>query len=388
MQKQQTMVLSILLILFYVITPAILIWLCNTYKIFKKTGAVLIAYAFGLVIGNTGILQHVPGYQTIQQTITNATIPLALPLLLFSMQFKSWTKMARMSVLSLLTGLVAVIIAVTTGYLLFNNSITEAWKVSGMLIGLYTGGTPNLASIQVALNADASTYLLINTVDIAISALFLFVLMSFGKTLMRRFLPSKNTLIQNTPVNSQNNNEFDFTFTNSALKQTFIAMGLSLIISAISAGASFLITGSLSMLVLILSITTLGIGGSFIKKINNLQNTFQSGMYLILVFCLVVASMANVKQLSGMATSLLLYISYVIFVALFLHVILAKIFKINADTLIITSTALICSPPFVPVVAGALKNRNIIFTGLTVGIIGYAVGNYLGVFIAYLLNSV
>ena len=54
----------------------------------------------------------------------------------------------------------------------------------------------------------------------------------------------------------------------------------------------------------------------------------------------------------------------------------------------ITSTALICSPPFVPVIAGAIKNREIIVSGLTVGIIGYAIGNYLGFIVAELLKVI
>ena len=37
-------------------------------------------------------------------------------------------------------------------------------------------------------------------------------------------------------------------------------------------------------------------------------------------------------------------------------------------------------------IAGALKNREVILTGLAVGIAGYAVGNYLGILIAYLLK--
>jgi uncharacterized membrane protein len=59
---------------------------------------------------------------------------------------------------------------------------------------------------------------------------------------------------------------------------------------------------------------------------------------------------------------------------------------LDADTVIILGSALICSLPFVPVIAGALKNREIILTGLTVGIAGYAVGNYLGVLIAFILK--
>ena len=51
-----------------------------------------------------------------------------------------------------------------------------------------------------------------------------------------------------------------------------------------------------------------------------------------------------------------------------LHVFIAELFKIDADTVIISGSALICSLPFVPVIAG------------------YAVGNYLGVLIAVILK--
>jgi uncharacterized membrane protein len=63
------------------------------------------------------------------------------------------------------------------------------------------------------------------------------------------------------------------------------------------------------------------------------------------------------------------------------------LFKIDRDTVMVTSAALVCSPPFVPAVAGALKNKEIVFSGITVGIIGYAIGNYLGLIMAELLKT-
>jgi len=41
----------------------------------------------------------------------------------------------------------------------------------------------------------------------------------------------------------------------------------------------------------------------------------------------------------------------------------------------------------VPLVANALKNKDVIVTGITGGIIGYIVGNYLGVALAYFLKG-
>jgi uncharacterized membrane protein len=44
------------------------------------------------------------------------------------------------------------------------------------------------------------------------------------------------------------------------------------------------------------------------------------------------------------------------------------------------------SPPFVPVVAAAMRNKEVVVPGMIIGVIGYAIGNYLGVAIAYLLK--
>ena len=115
--------------------------------------------------------------------------------------------------------------------------------------------------------------------------------------------------------------------------------------------------------------------------------TFQTGMYIILIFCLSVASMADASKLANISLSLFYYVGIAMFGSHFLHALVARFFKIDADTVIISGSALICSPPFVPVVAASLRNREVIMTGLTVGIAGYAVGNFLGILVAGILNS-
>ena len=70
------------------------------------------------------------------------------------------------------------------------------------------------------------------------------------------------------------------------------------------------------------------------------------------------------------------------FGSLTLQAVLCKLFKIDTDTFLITSSAAIMSVPFIPVIAGALKNREILLPGLSVAIIGYALGNYLGILVA------
>jgi uncharacterized membrane protein len=382
------MLKSILLICFYLLAPVILILVCEKYAWINKIGAVILAYALGFLIGNLGFLDGIENLPKIQDTFNNITIPLALPLLLFTLDIRGWLKVSGKAVVALFVLVSCVIVTVVLGYFLFKNEIPDNWKISGMLLGVYTGGTPNLAAIHSMLDSDPNVFLTINTVDMIVSSVYLLFLMTLGKIFFRWFLPNpldadhlKHDLIYE-----------DETHYKGILRKTnFLPLIKSLLFSvmvvAISIGLSFIIAGKISMLVLILSLTTISIGLSFVKSISSVKYSYQAGMYFIIVFCLVVASMANVQELGHLTGGIFKFITLVVFGSLVLKTILSKLFKIDADTLIVSSTALICSPPFVPMMAGALKNKQVMVTGITIGIIGYAVGNYLGVTIAYILRG-
>jgi uncharacterized membrane protein len=377
---------TISLILFYILTPVLLIYLSEKINFFKKIGVVLLAYAIGLFVGNINIIDNINNNSVIQEIINNITIPLAIPLLLFSLDVKSWFKSSGKVVIALFVLLFSVIISVIIGYFLFKRDLTELWKISGMLMGVYSGGTPNLASIKVMLDVSPELFVTINTLDMIASSIYLLFLMTIGKKIFRKILPKHRSELNLNIVNYEDETNYIGIFNRKNILPLLKALGYSAIIVVISISLSFLITKDISMLILMLSITTLSILASTNKHINKIKYTFQAGMYFIVIFSIVVASMANITKLSVGAGVIMKYITFVIFTSLLIKTILSKIFKIDADTLIVSSTALICSPPFVPMMSSVLKNKQIIVTGLTIGIIGYAVGNYLGVLIAYLLK--
>jgi uncharacterized membrane protein len=79
--------------------------------------------------------------------------------------------------------------------------------------------------------------------------------------------------------------------------------------------------------------------------------------------------MADISKLIGSAPAVLGYVGFTIACCLVLHVALCRVFGVDTDTMIITSTAGINSPPLVPVVAAALKNRELVVSGVITGII-------------------
>jgi uncharacterized membrane protein len=377
------------LILLFVFTPIIIIYLEGKYSILKKIGAVLMCYGVGLVVGNMGVLPE--GADKYQTLLTEITIPLSLPLILFSMDVKSWFKGAGKAMISLILGLISVLIIIFIGFLIFKGKIENIWQVAGMLVGIYTGGTPNMAAIKSALDVSQELYILTHTYELTLGAVYLIFVLSIGQRVFQWILPKyKKTTIQTIEVEELKlENDFD-SFEGMLKKDTFLPLTVAFFTSVGIMGVSYLISlllpSEFQTAAVILFITTFGIAGSFVPQLKRIKKTFQLGMYLILIFCLTVASMADISKLANISFDLFYYVGLAMFGSAIIHVLLAKIFKIDADTILISGTALICSPPFVPVVAGALKNKQIILTGLVVGIAGYAIGNYLGVMVAYILK--
>jgi len=377
------------MIAFFLLAPVLVIFLEGKYSAIKKIGGVLICYVLGAIVGNVGILPE--GAYEYQDWFTQLTVPIALPLILFSMDVKKWLIHAGSAIKSLLLGLFTVIVMIFLGFWIFKDSIDEIWKVSGMLTGIYTGGTPNMAAMKTALNVDTEVYLMTHTYEVALGAIYLIFILSVGQRVFLLLLkPFKTPETGEIQVGKLNLEEEYESYEGFFKKKTFLpvlfAFGMSLIIFGVSFGVSTLFPEEFSTAAIILLITTFGIAASFINKIKTIKKTFQAGMYIILIFCVVVSSMADVRQLVDISFDLFWYVALAMYGSHILHALLARFFNIDADTVIISGSALICSPPFVPVVAGALKNRDVILTGLIVGIAGYAVGNYLGVFIAYLLR--
>ena len=159
------------LIFLFIVAPAFIIFLEGKYKIVEKIGAVLICYAIGLVVGNIAVLPQ--GSDVYQNMLTTVSIPLALPLILFSMDFKKWLRGAGSAIGSLLIGLFSVVVVIVIGYWIFKGSIKDIWQVSGMLVGIYTGGTPNMAAIKTALDVPQELYILTHTYELLLGAIYL-----------------------------------------------------------------------------------------------------------------------------------------------------------------------------------------------------------------------
>ena len=384
----------LILTLLFLLLPAFVLWLCRKSKILSKIGPIMLLYMIGIGIGNLPSLPE--QMATLQELLPNIMVPLAIPMMLFGCNFSFSDAGLQLKVV--VSGFLAVVIAVTVGYLLFGTNVDEGAKIGGIISGMYTGGTLNAAALQTVLKAKEETFVLINSYDILISFLYFVFLFAIGIKLFRRLygeptdpqLRNKQEGMSNTTSEEEtNSNPYSGLWSKYGLNQLLKVLGVTICIVALSAAAALPLPEDWFMIVFILMLTTLGVCASFIKPVRNLKYSYDVGMYLIYIFSLAIATMADFSKFdltNGLYQ--IAFMSFAVFVSLAIHAIICRLMRVDADSMVISSVAFINSPPFVPMVTVAMRNRAVLVTGLGAGIMGYALGNHLGVLMANLLEMI
>ena len=137
---------------------------------------------------------------------------------------------------------------------------------------------------------------------------------------------------------------------------------------------------------LMIGVTVSGLIASFNKKIREVKGNTLIGQYLINVFSFGLAMSLNLNEIGSNFPEMLLLYGSITVCSFILHVCVCKLAKIDVDCCMVTMTAGLYGPAFVPAITSQIKNDNLTAPGLICGAIGYAVGTFLGLGTGLLLR--
>lgn len=340
---------------------------------------IVASYGVGILVSNLR-LWAVPE-EGVRQ-IAEVSMLLGLPLLLFAVDIRESFRYARGMLIAFglccLAGTVCT--AATAAYLA--TSLVNPDVVAGMLTGLYTGGTPNVQAIGVALDAPANYLVLIQAADVLLGGAYLLGLISFLPAIFARFYPS-------SPTGSEGTNEGwpELKRRVPAVRQLW-GFGLAVGVTAVALAICYLLTGALKNgTLIILSITTLGLAVGSLTEVGKRCGSYTLGEYSILVFCVALGLLADFRKLAAEGMDLLYFSALALSATTLLHLLLCYWRKIDRDTVILSSVAAFYGPVFVVQVATAIKNRPLMASGLAVSLLGFGIGNYLGIGVAWFVRA-
>ncbi len=382
-----------MLILLYLLAIPLLVMLAaKRWPVIEKISPMVILYVIGLTVGNVGIVGE--GARKLCTDVSNVAVLLSIPLMLLGCDFRAWS--AKAALKAFLVGLGSILAVTLGGFFLFHSQAVDAGlshadfaRVSAAMTGIYTGGIPNFAPVAKAVNLPENLFLLVSGYDLVVTSLYLLFIVFLGGRLVRWLFPA--SVPSPTPEEGA---DLPSAETVSAkpfwrrLANRAAGIGVAAVIVAVSYALSLVIPIDNSTAVIVLLLTTFSIALSFWRPLKRVENTFDTGLYFVYVFCLAVATMVSVRDLEfSRYLFILWYIAFAVFGSLALQLLFAKLLKLDGDLTLAASISLINSPPFVPMVAAVLKNNAVILPGIAIGLLGYAVGNYLGIGIFMLLTA-
>ncbi len=382
-----------MLILLYLFAIPLLVMLAaKRWPVIEKISPMVILYVIGLTVGNVGIVGE--GARKLCTDVSNVAVLLSIPLMLLGCDFRAWSAKAALKAFPV--GLGSILAVTLGGFFLFHGQAVDAGlshadfaRVSAAMTGIYTGGIPNFAPVAKAVNLPENLFLLVSGYDLVVTSLYLLFIVFLGGRLVRWLFPA--SVPSQTPEEGA---DLPSAETVSAkpfwrrLANRAAGIGVAAVIVAVSYALSLVIPIDNSTAVIVLLLTTFSIALSFWRPLKRVENTFDTGLYFVYVFCLAVATMVSVRDLEfSRYLFILWYIAFAVFGSLALQLLFAKLLKLDGDLTLAASISLINSPPFVPMVAAVLKNNAVILPGIAIGLLGYAVGNYLGIGIFMLLTA-
>lgn len=375
-----------LAILLFLGAPALLLLAVHHLAFARMLGPIVLCYAAGVLVGVSGLLPE--AVAPIRTTVTEASLALALPLLLFSVDIAAWRHVAGRAMLSIGLAVVGVVFVAT---LLFHGALARGVpapeQLSGMAIGMYTGGIANLGAIKLALGIPDARYLLFATVDTFVGALYLLMVLTLGQRLFAGFLMPFPQKYHGADVAYDDVESYGDLLRLAALPRIGAALGAAALCVGLAVLAAPYLRFAAPDIVVIVLLTSFGLLASLLAPLRNNPAASKLGMYLIYVFSFCVAASLDLGALAGMDATILIFVTLATFGSLLLHALLCRVFRIDVDTFLITSVAALMSPAFVPMVARNLRNPGILMSGMATGILGFAIGNYLGISVALLLAS-
>lgn len=362
------------------------LWL-QRYKVFRSLGPVLTVVIIGIVLSNTHV---VPISHDLYSSISTYCVQAGISICLLSMNVTELKKLNRQPVIALVSAIFSVcIVAIGLG-IIFAPQITEGWKCVGMFVGTYTGGTPNLTAIATGVDCSRETLAAANAADYVVSTPLMVLMFAapaifkaskrWNKLWPYSFTEEELDEGEHKPLMSDK----EWSIKDIAWLLT-IGFGVAFITTAIAQRIfpdTFWKAGRLLM------VTTISICLAQLKPVKKLRGNLDLGLFISLCFLATIGFAVDLREFVGSAFMMTLYVFLMLIGCTILHFLICRLFKIKYEYVLLSMVGCIVDGPTASLTAAGGNWKSLINVGLIMGVIAGACGNYVGIFVAYVVKAI
>ncbi len=360
---------------------ALSFWLARSFGWASKMGASLLVIVFGALLAN---LDLVPVSSSVYGMIGGPVTSLAIVWLLFAVDLRDLKVAGPRMLGAFVIAVVATAVGSLVAFALLGHYFPEdGWRLAGVMTGTYSGGSLNFVSVGRAVDLSGTMFAAATAADNLVTGVWV------GATLLlpvwlRRFYPAPPEATYRS-VEGGGAQGFEdpmhATVGFSVLDLlTLGGLGLALVLAAEKLGE--LTPGVPSVIWL----TTLALIVAQLPPVRKLPGALQLGTLALHLFFAIIGIGSRVDQILAVGIQVFYFAAIVVLIHGVVLFVAARLFRLDVETTAIASQAAVGGPSTAIALAVARKRPELALPGAMVGLLGYALGTYAGIAVAWLLR--
>lgn len=358
------------------------LWITGRFACARRLSTVLWIIFTSALCSNLGLI---PKDAALLPSIVSYTVPFAVAVILFTVRLADirdagGPMLAAFGLAAVGTVFGVVIASLSLEPLLADILADESWKIAGPYTGTYIGGSLNFFALWTGLDIGRPDLLAAAN---AVDNLTLFPLYATWM-LVPAWLAGKYVARERWKPHHVE----DAVATKSEKPPLDPAHVVTLVFLAVAVMAvsawlkEDLISGIAPAVPTILVVTTLALVVGQFGAVRRLKGAWEIGDLAFYLFFAAVGAMIDFYQAVVLSPVLFLYVVIVMAVHFTWLYGIGRLLRMDLGVLTIASVATKAGPPLVLPVAEAKGWRHLVLPGIVLGMLGYALGNYIGFAVA------
>lgn len=356
---------------------ALAFWLDRRFGWARTVGASLLVIIFGALLSNLDI---VPAASPTYDALVGPVTSLSIVWLLFAVDVRDLRLAGGPMLLAFGIAVAATATGALTAALLFADAFEAdvTWKLAGVMTGTYSGGSVNFVAVGRALDFPPSLFAAANASDAVMTAVWMGATLVLPLWLARyysRRVPEhrgeevpEHPFFAETPLRV-----FDLTL--------LMALGLALLWAAEAAAAV------VPRVPTILWLTTFALIVGHARPVQQLSGAMQLGTLGLHLFFAVIGIFSRISEIVTAGPAIFWFTATVVGVHGLLTYVGCRVARLDVGTTSVASQAAVGGPASAIAVAVARGWHALALPGIVAGLLGYAVGNYVGIGVAWLVRG-
>lgn len=373
---------SLLAVMFGMVALALYL---QKYNAVKTLGPALTVIILGIILSN---LKIVPVDDPVYGWISKYAVPVSMVIMLMTVDIKSMLKLSKEPLLAIGIAVFSVSLMAFIFGLVFAGKIDEGWKVAGMFVGTYTGGSSNLTAIATGLDVSKNTLAAANAADYVIGIPTLIGLFALPAILKKskkfnEFWPysfNNDELSKDDGTELMGSKEW-------SIKDIAWMLGLGFIVTEIATIIAGYFPQGLQSAARILMVTTIGIIVAQNKHVKKLRGNLDLGLYVALLFLSTIGFAVDLSQFVGSAFYITIFCFCVVIGCLLLHLGITRLFKLKYEYVVLSIVGAIADGSTAALIASSAQWKSLVSIAIVMGALGGVMGNYVGIAVAYAIKG-